>query len=108
MDESQNSKTGSSRCGCAKFKDGYGCERCPEGYGVLKGPRGNVKLERSGGLAYLVGGEGQHVFPALLKHGSVDGGYCRVDVDMEHLRAVRSRVHDVHVHADETTTSSTG
>ena len=34
-------------------------ERCPEGYGMLKGPRGNVKLERSGGLDYLVGGEGQ-------------------------------------------------
>ena len=42
-----------------------------------------MKLERPGGLDYLVGGEGQHVFPALLTHGSVDGGYCRVDnVDM--------------------------
>ena len=46
-----------------------------------------MKLERSGGLDYLVGGEEQHVFPALLTHGSVDGSYCRVDnVDMEHLR----------------------
>ena len=54
-------------------------------YGVLKGPRGNVKLERSGGLDYLV--EGQRFFPALLTPGSVDGGYCRVDnVDIEHLR----------------------
>ena len=68
-------------------KDGYFNERCPEGYGVLKGPRGNVKLERSGGLDYLVGGEGQRVYPALLTHGSVDGGHCRVDnVDMEHFR----------------------
>ena len=64
-------------------KDGYFYERCPAG----KGPRGNVKLERSGGLDYLVGGEGQRVFPALLTPGSVDGGYCRVDnVDIEHLR----------------------
>ena len=46
-----------------------------------------MRFERSGGLDYLVGGEGQHVFPALLTHGSVDGGYCSVDnVDMEHLR----------------------
>ena len=68
-------------------KDGYFYERCPEGYGVLKGPRGNVKLERSGGLDYLVEDEGQHVFPALLTYRSVDGSYCRVDnVDMEHLR----------------------
>ena len=42
-------------------KDGYFYERCPEGYGALKGPRGNVKIERSGGLDYLVRGEGQHV-----------------------------------------------
>ena len=55
-------------------KDGCCYEGCPEGYGVLKGPRGNVKLERSGGLDFLVGGEGQHVFPAVLTHGSVDGG----------------------------------
>ena len=48
-----------------------------------------MKLERSGGLDYFVGREGQHVFPALLTHGSVDGGYCRVDnVDREHLRGV--------------------
>ena len=69
-------------------KDGHFYERCPEDYGVLEGPRGNVKLERSGGLDYLVvGGEGQHVFSALLSHGSVDGSYCRVGiVDMEHLR----------------------
>ena len=43
-------------------KDGYFCERCPEGYGVLKGPKGDVKLERAGGLDYLVGGEEQCVF----------------------------------------------
>ena len=68
-------------------KDGYFHERYHEGYGVLKGPRGNVRLERSGDLDYLVGGEGQRVFPALLTPGSVDGGYCRVDnVDIEHLR----------------------
>ena len=68
-------------------KGGYFYDRCPEGYGELKGRRGNVKLERSGGLDHLVGGEGQHVFRALLTPGSVDGGYCRVDdVDMEHLR----------------------
>ena len=68
-------------------KDGHFCGRCPEGYGVSKGPRGNVKLERSGGLDYLVGGEEQCVFLALLTPGSVDGGYCRVDnVDIEHLR----------------------
>ena len=68
-------------------KDGHFCERCPEGYGVLKGPRGNVRLERSGGLDYLVGNEEQRVFPALLTPGSVDRGYCRVDnVDVEHLR----------------------
>ena len=46
-----------------------------------------MKLERSGGLDYLVGGEGQCVFPALLTPGSVYGGYCRVDnVDIEPLR----------------------
>ena len=46
-----------------------------------------MKLERSCGLDYLIGGEGQHVFPALLTHGSVGGDYCRVDkVDIEHLR----------------------
>ena len=46
-----------------------------------------MKLERSGGLDYLVGGERQCVFPALLTPGSVDAGYCRVDnVDIEHLR----------------------
>ena len=68
-------------------KDGQFNEKCPEGYGVLRRPRGNVKLERSGGLDYLVGGKGQCVFPALLTPGSVDGGYCRVDnVDIEHLR----------------------
>ena len=69
-------------------KDGYYFyERYPEGYGVLKGPRGNVKLERSGGLDYLVDGEGQRDFPALLTPASVDGGYCRVDnVDIGHLR----------------------
>ena len=68
-------------------KDGYFYERCPEGYGVLKGPAGNVKLERSGGLDYLVGGEERSAFPALLTPGSVDGGYCRIDnVDIEHLR----------------------
>ena len=68
-------------------KDGYFYERCPEGYGVLKGPTGNVKLERSGGLDYLVGGEERFAFPALLTPGSVDGGYCRIDnVDIEHLR----------------------
>ena len=49
-------------------KDGYFYERCAEGYGVLKVPRGNVKLGRSGGLDYLIGGEGQRVFPALLTH----------------------------------------
>ena len=66
-------------------------------YGVLKGSRGNVRIERSGGLDYLQGGEEQRVFPALLTPGSVDGGYCRVDnVDIEHLRDER------------TTTSSTG
>ena len=43
-------------------KDGYFCERCPEGYGVLKGLKGDVKLERAGGLDYLVGGEEQCVF----------------------------------------------
>ena len=47
-------------------KDGYFYERCLEGYGVLKGPTGNVKLERSGGLDYLVGGEERSAFPALL------------------------------------------
>ena len=67
-------------------RDGYLFERCPEGYGVMKGPKGNVKLERSDGLDYVVGGEGQLVFPALLTPGSVDG-YRRVDnVDIEHLR----------------------
>ena len=56
-------------------KDGYYFyDRCPEGCGMLKGPRGNVKLERSGGLDYLVGGEEQCVFPAFLAPGSVDGG----------------------------------
>ena len=46
-----------------------------------------MKLERSGGLGYLVGGEGQCVFHALLTPGSADGGYCRVEnVDIEHLR----------------------
>ena len=54
---------------------------------MLKGPAGNVKLECSGGLDYLVGGEERSVFPALLTPGSVDGGYCRIDnVDIEHLR----------------------
>ena len=68
-------------------KDGYFYERCPEGNGVLKGPTGNVKLERSGGLDYLVGGEERSAFPALLTLGSVDGGCCRKDnVDIEHLR----------------------
>ena len=33
---------------------------------MLKRPRGTVKLERSGGLDYLVGGEERCVFPALL------------------------------------------
>ena len=57
----------------------------PRAYGALRGPRGNVKLERSCGLDYLVGGEEQCVFPALLTPGSVDGGYCRTDnVDIEH------------------------
>ena len=68
-------------------KHGHFYERCPEGYGVLKGPAGNVKLERSGGLDYLVGGEERSAFPALLTPRSVDGGYCRIDnVDIEHLR----------------------
>ena len=54
---------------------------------MLKGLRGHVKLERSGGLDYFVGGEGHCVFHALFTPGSVDGGYCRVDnVDIEHLR----------------------
>ena len=39
---------------------------------MLKGPKGNVKLERSGGLDCLVGGEEGCVFPALLTLGSVD------------------------------------
>ena len=47
-------------------KDGHFYERCLEGYGVLKGPTGNVFLERSGGLDYLVGGEERSAFPALL------------------------------------------
>ena len=68
-------------------KDGYFYERRPECYGVLTRPNGIVKLERSGGLDQLVGGEGQYVLPALLTPGSVDGGYRRVDnVDIEHLR----------------------
>ena len=68
-------------------KDGCFCERWPEGYGVLKGPRGSVRLDRSGGLDYLVGGEAQRFFLALLTPGSVERGYCRVDnVDIEHLR----------------------
>ena len=68
-------------------KDGYFYERCPEGYGVLKGLAGNVKLERSGGLDYLVGGEERSAFPALLTPGSFDGGDCRIDnVDIDHLR----------------------
>ena len=50
-------------------KDGYFYEGCLEGYGVLKGPAGKVKLKRSGGLDYLVGGEGHRVFPALLTPG---------------------------------------
>ena len=54
---------------------------------MLKGPAGNVKLERSGGLDHLVGGEERSAFPSLLTPGSVDGGYCRIDnVDIEHLR----------------------
>ena len=94
-------------------KDGYFYERCPQGYGVLKGPKGNVKLERSVGLDYLVGGEEWCVFPALLTPGSVDGGNCRAEnVDIEHVRTtsgVRSGVHDMHVHEDErTATSSAG
>ena len=89
-------------------KDGYFYERCPAGYGVLKGPRGNVKLERSGGLDYLVGGEGQHVIPALLTHGSVDGG-CRVTMWTWNTCAEDIWSSIVHVHDDErTTTSSTG
>ena len=89
----------------------YFHERCPEGYGVLKRPKGNVKLERSGGLDYFVGGEGQCVFPALLTPGSVDGGYCRmVNVDIEHLRGGHLEfdpgVHDMHVHDEERTTTS--
>ena len=32
------------------------------------------ELERSGDLDYLVGGEGQHVFHALIALGSVNGG----------------------------------
>ena len=72
--------------GCV-FNPLLSVERCPEGYGVLNGRRGNVKLERSGGLHYLIGGEGQRVFPAWLTPSSVDGGYCRVDkLDIEHLR----------------------
>ena len=72
-----------------------------------------MRLERSGGLDYLVGSEEQRVFPALITPGSVDGCYCCVDnVDIEHLRGgqsgVRSRVHDVHVHDERTATSSTG
>ena len=47
-------------------KDGYFNQKCPEGYGVLKRPQGNVKLERSGGLDYLVGCDERRVFPALL------------------------------------------
>ena len=43
-------------------KDGYFKERCPEDDGVLRGPKGNVKLERSGGLDYLVSGQEQCVF----------------------------------------------
>ena len=75
-------------------KDVYFYERCPEGYGVLKEPRGNVKLERTGGLDYLVGGEGHCVFPALLTPGSVDGGYCRVNnVDIEHVRGGHLEFH---------------
>ena len=42
---------------------------------MLKWPAGNVKLERSGGLDYLVGGEERSAFPALLTPGTVDGGY---------------------------------
>ena len=62
---------------------------CPEGCGVFKGPKGNVKLECSGGLDYLVGGEEPCVYPALLTPGSVDG-YCRMDnVDIEHVRGGR-------------------
>ena len=68
-------------------KDGYFNERHPDDYGVLKGSGGNVQLERSGGLDYLVGGEERSPFPALLTPGSVDGGYCCTDnVDIEHLR----------------------
>ena len=39
---------------------------------MLKGPKENVKLERSGGVDYLVGGEEQCVFRALLTPCSVD------------------------------------
>ena len=44
-------------CTARGGKDGYFHECCPEGSGVLKGPKRSVKLERSGGLDYLVGGE---------------------------------------------------
>ena len=46
-----------------------------------------MKLERSAGLDYLVVGEEQCVFCALLTPGSVDGSCCRIDnVDIENLR----------------------
>ena len=81
----------------------------PEGYGVVKGSNGTVKLDSSGGLDYLVGGEERSAFPAWLTTGSVDGGHCRIDnVDIKHLRGGHlefdpSRVHDMHAHDDERT-----
>ena len=66
---------------------------------MLQGPKRNVKLERSGGLDHLVGGEERCVFPGLLSPGSVDGGYCRIDnVNIERRTSgFRSGVHDRHV-----------
>ena len=53
---------------------------------VRKNDTFKVKLERSGGLDYLVGGEEQCLFSCFTP-GSVDGSHCRIDnVDIEHLR----------------------
>ena len=83
-------------------EDGYFYERCLEGYGVLRGPKGNVKVEMTGGVDYLVGGEEQSR-KTLLTPESADGGHRRIDnVDIEHVRGGHlefdSGVHDMHVH----------
>ena len=62
--------------------------RCREGHGTLRGPGGEARLERSGGLDYLVGGNDEvAAHPALLMSGTVEGGYLRKDlVDVEQSR----------------------